>query len=234
MQGDKQPRSVRTGPIAEPHWTTFKDTNARRDAARREAAASADEERKEGRKRENRARVREEIKQRRAAERNLKPLGVLAGKEVALDRDSSAKSILGPSIPDLNLLSGQLQRLSICRGSSFLEAKERSDVMRLYEALEPQDAIKSILDRIVVATSMSTMDAFGNAARSSGRTRDMELRHGMKGVQVLTDLVKFRDLRRDKALQTSDDGILIEPHCQTVVGEAERPQSNIRQLSRKK
>lgn len=233
MQESKRPMSISSNLTAEANWTMHKGFEARRDAAHRQAAASAEEKRKSI----NRARARDNMMRRRAAERNSKPLAILAGKEAALDRDSRAKSILGKqqAIPDLNLLSCQLQRLSIIRGSSFLEAEKSSDVMRLYEALEPQDAIESILDRLIVATSMSTMDAFGNATGSSGRTRDMELRHGMKGVQVLTDLVRFRDLRRDKTFQARDIEILnIEPHAQTAVSEAERPQSNIRRLSRKK
>lgn len=201
MSEYKPGTSFRSAPAAEPHWIKHKGSEARKEAALRQSATRVEEQKQQAR----RTKLREETKRRRYTEGHSKPLAVLAGREQALEDQSRANAILKekPPAPDLNLISHQLQQVARgVRGNSGLAEKQRDEFLQLYSDLNSQGPIESIIDRTIVATMASTMDAFGNAAVSSTRTRDMELRHGMRGAQVLMELIWFRDSRQGSRHQT--------------------------------
>ena len=130
--------------------------------------------------------------------RNRRPLATLAAKEAALHAQSAARAKLSNPrrIPDPTLLCNQLLGASGAIGNSHQEIEIRSEFVALYSALDSRDSVESMLDRVLVALNAATMDAFNRASRGGSRGREIELRYGMKGAQVLSDLIKLRDARR--------------------------------------
>jgi hypothetical protein len=90
MPEHKLRMSCRSAPVAELHWTKLKGTDARREAALKQGATRAEEQRKEAK----RAELRKETKRRLDAGGDSMPLAELAGREQALEAQSRANSIL--------------------------------------------------------------------------------------------------------------------------------------------
>jgi hypothetical protein len=91
----------------------------------------------------------------------------------------------------------------------------------LYRSLQPQDPIESIIDRVLVAVTNSTMDCFARAAQcnESPAARHLNLRDGMKGARVVTDMVKHRDMRRGQTRQAVTVGnVSVQAGGQAIVG----------------
>jgi len=159
-----------------------------------EAFAKAEAEAKAKAENERKAKARSLVKTRIKAGRNgnQTPLAILAGKEAVLHEHSAALTEFSDCerMPDKNLLSGQLMGIAVgLTGKNHMQKK--TEVAALYAALRSRDPIESMLDRSMVAANVTTMDCFARAAMTSNlRARELNLRYGMKGVQVQLDVVK--------------------------------------------
>jgi hypothetical protein len=102
--------------------------------------------------------------------------------------------------------------------------KLRDGAVALYRGLEPRDAIESILARLAVAVTNSTMDCFYRAAQCDQAlpARDLNLRHGMKGAVAAADLLKVLNSRRSQGLKNVTVGkVNVEAGGQAIVGNIE-------------
>jgi hypothetical protein len=155
---------------------------------------------------------------------NSRPLGLLARKEAELREQSAALAILPKSKarPDPDLLVSQLtasvNTTSVSGGHQAKKMKE--DILRLYAALESNNAMESIVDRVIIGVSSATMDCFARAASTAQiPARDVNLRYAMKGADTLGNLVKLRDARRGGGQRSVTVGKLkVESGGQAIVG----------------
>lgn len=105
--------------------------------------------------------------------------------------------------PDFDLLIHQMVG-SVAYGGldPHKETAEKLEdgAVALYLSLKPQDAVESVLGRLIVAGTNASMDSFGRAAQcdESLRARDLNLRLGFKGSAVVCDLLRFWESRRGR------------------------------------
>jgi hypothetical protein len=145
-----------------------------------------------------------EAKARRKAERRRgpsRPLGALANAEADLHAHSAASAKLSPwqqRQPGKNLLNHQLLRaVDTSHASGWRADQLRNDAVALYSALQSEDAIESILDRLIVANSCSAMACHARIATTSNpKLVETFLRYAEKHSRVTIDLVEARDNRR--------------------------------------
>jgi hypothetical protein len=94
----------------------------------------------------------------------------------------------------------------------------------LYRSLEPRDAFESILARLAVGVTNSTMDCLGQAAmcNQASPARGLNLRYGMKGAGVAVDLIKALDSHRGRGRQQVTVGnVNVESGGRAIVGNVE-------------
>jgi len=158
------------------------------------------------------------------------------GTDVALDAEPSdrpseeyqpepASTRDAPPQEDLLLVA---QLTSSARVAAFsiprLEQRMMDDAIDLYRSLGPQDPIESLLGRLMIGVTNSSMDCLGRAARcnQSLPARDLNLRYGIKGTAVVADLVKVWESHRGQGRQNVTVGtVSVEAGGQAVVGNVE-------------
>ncbi len=136
-------------------------------------------------------------------------------------------SLAPPPDPDegLLLMSQLTNSVSVnIRNDQETQWKYSDGAVALYLDLEPRDAIESILARLAVAVTNSSMDCFYRAAKCDQAlpARDLNLRHGMKGAVAAADLLKVLDSRRSQGLKKFTVGkVNVEAGGQAIVGNIE-------------
>ena len=155
------------------------------------------------------------------SQRQSSPLGHPGRQEAVLHEHSAALTELSKvdRMPDKNLLSGQLMNIAVgLTGKNYMQKK--TEVVALCAALQSRDPIELMLDRSLVAANITTMDRFARATMASNpRAREINLRYGMKGVQVQLDVVKVREARRGQVDQKVVVGnVNVEAGGQAIVG----------------
>jgi len=131
--------------------------------------------------------------------------------------------------PRVDLLEHQLVR-SVTRNYPHETAsKLRKGTVDLYSSLTPRDAIDSMLAGAIVGLSNATMDCFDRATLSE-KTRELNLRYGIKGAATLADLGKLYDSRRGQGGQTVTVGkVNVEAGGQAIVGNVKTAARRTRQ-----
>jgi hypothetical protein len=121
--------------------------------------------------------------------------------------------------PRNDLLEHQLTS-SVTRGHNQEKQQKLSDgAVDLYDALAPKDAIDSMLGSAMVALSNATMNCFDRANWGFERSRELNLRYGIKGAATLAELSKLYDSRRGQGQQAVTVGkVNVEAGGQAIVG----------------
>lgn len=91
----------------------------------------------------------------------------------------------------------------------------------LYAEIGPRDGLESVMARVAVALGNGVMDCFGRAGRSGNflSVRDINLRHAIKGVNALAELVKAFDNHRGRNQQKVTVGqVNVQSGAQAIVG----------------
>ena len=173
----------------------------------------------------------EEVKDRIKAARRRgpsRPLAALSKAEADLETRSEALLALSTSrqkTPDEDLLIHQLsQAVNTSDASRTTAPKLRRDTISLFSSLDSNDPIESILDRHIVAMSVSAMHCQARAAFAGNpKALDTYLRHFEKMTKVLIELVEARERRR-RPKQVVVGNVNVEAGGQAIVGNVE-PQS---------
>lgn len=128
--------------------------------------------------------------------------------------------------PDALLVAHQVtDSVNVPAGDYALEWQLRSGAVALYAAIEPRDALESILARMAVGLSNGIMDCLGRAARHGEwlKSRDVNLRHAIKGSLAVTEMVKAIDNHRGRDRQKVSVGqVNVQSGGQAIVGNVER------------
>jgi hypothetical protein len=160
--------------------------------------------------------------------RGHRPLGELATKEAELLQASTATTHLVKvhnRAEDPTLLAHQLSASVDTQHTSRHLAKQmQSDARRLYAALDSGDPVESIIDRILVASTNVTLGCYQRAGSAQqSNARQVELRWGIKGAEVIGNLIKLRDSRRGAGHQNVMVGqVNVGPGGQAIVGNVNR------------
>ena len=156
--------------------------------------------------------------------RGHRPLAKLAAKEVELREISTARAQLlavHNKAADPTLLAFQISAsVNTQHASGHLAKQMQADARRLYAALQSGDPSR-IHYRPAARCLNQRFDGFV-AARGSpwnDKVRQVELRSGMKGAEVVGNLIKLRDGRRGAGHQNVTVGSLkVESGGQAIVG----------------
>ena len=145
--------------------------------------------------------------------RGHRPLAKLAAKEAELSETSTARAHLlavHNQAADPTLLAYQISAsVNTPHASNHLAKQMRADARRLYAALQSEDPVESIIDRLLVALTNASMGSLQRAAHpGNDKVRQVELRSGMKGAEVVVNLIKLRDGRRGAGQQNVTVGSL--------------------------
>jgi hypothetical protein len=147
------------------------------------------------------------------------------------DEPCSAVALRAPLVtlhePDAQLVAYQVAgSLSVSR---YLDNERERQMMEcslaLYAAIDPKDALESILARLAVAVTNASMDSFTRAALSGcwPEARDLNLRYGIKGAAAAAELVKALDQHRGRDRQSVTVGqVNVQKGGQAIVGNVER------------
>ena len=102
--------------------------------------------------------------------------------------------------PDADLLIDQLMRSTPACNDNDLNEKLQDASVGLYLSFKPQDAVDSVLARLIVAVSNASMESFGQAAKcfQSEHARELYVRLGLKGSEAATKLIELLDRRRGR------------------------------------
>jgi hypothetical protein len=134
--------------------------------------------------------------------------------------------------PDADLLIDQLVRATPACNDNDLNEKLQDASVGLYLSFKPQDAVDSVLARLIVAVSNASMESFGQAAQclASVGARDLYMRLGLKGSETATKLIELLDRRRGQVPKPLLVGTLnnlsigevtLEPNRQAIAGAIE-------------
>jgi len=100
----------------------------------------------------------------------------------------------------------------------------------LYRGLKPRNAQEAIVAMLAVGVANASLDYLALASRlnvEAAELRDLNLRHGLKGAAVATDLVKaLNEMRGEKPERVSVGSVNVEPGGQAIVGNVEAPKSS--------
>ena len=129
--------------------------------------------------------------------------------------------------PDALLVAHQVtDSVNVPAGTdSSLGWQLRDDAVALYAAIEPRDALESVLARLVVGVSNGVMHCLSGAARNDDcqQSRDVNLRHAIKGSLAVTEMVKAIDNHRGRDRQKVTVGqVNVQSGGQAIVGNVER------------
>ena len=151
-----------------------------------------------------------------------RPLARLAQTEAELQTRSAALARLSSPQQrrsDKNLLVHQLVRTVDTRYLPRTLAPElRNDIVGLYSALQSEDPIDSVFDRLIVGALNNVMACHARAAEA-GRPQaiDINLRHAERGSKVIIELVEARERRRNPK-QIVVRKVSVEAGGQAIVG----------------
>ena len=125
--------------------------------------------------------------------------------------------------PDAMLVAHQVTAsVNVPAGANYAQEWElRSDAVALYSAIEPRDALESVLARLVVGVGNGVMDCLSRSARNGDwlKSRDVNLRHAIKGSLAVTEMVKAIDNHRGRDRQTVTVGqVNVQSGGQAIVG----------------
>ncbi|HAN62623.1 MAG TPA: hypothetical protein DCQ79_01935 [Rhizobiales bacterium] len=101
----------------------------------------------------------------------------------------------------------------------------RNDAIALYAAIEPRDAVESLLARIMVGLGNGVMDCLGRAAESGDwlEPRKVNLGFAVKGGLAVAQIVKALDHHRGQDRQKVTVGqVNVESGGQAIVGNVGR------------
>ena len=124
-----------------------------------------------------------------------KPHGEAAGTSTSKDFAALLKAYLREKRPDTNLLVHQLTRLIPPRAvyGQHQAQRLRSDVIALCASMGSKNPLESILDRLIVGVEVATFDCLDRAAQTfDQRALDVNLRHGLKGANIIMNLLRER------------------------------------------
>ena len=156
--------------------------------------------------------------------RGHRPLAKLAAKEAEFREASTARAHLlavDHKAVDPTLLAFQISAsVNTQHASRHLAKQMQADALRLYAALQSEDPVESIIDRLVVASANASMGSYQRAANNEKTdVRHLEPRSAMKGTEVVGNLIKLRDGRRGTGHQNVTVGSLkVESGGQAIVG----------------
>jgi hypothetical protein len=125
--------------------------------------------------------------------------------------------------PDAMAIAYQVAgSVSVAPGTDHThEWQFRNDAIALYAAIEPRDAIESLLARLMVGLSNAVMDCLGRAAQSGNwlEPRKLNLGFAVKGGLAVTQIVKALDHHRGQDRQKVTVGqVNVESGGQAIVG----------------
>jgi hypothetical protein len=103
--------------------------------------------------------------------------------------------------------------------------------MDLYFGMAPADATESLLSMLAVSVASASLDCLTQAASTSPdylEQRDLNLRHGLRGVAVAADLIKVLDARRGHSAprKVTVGNVNVEAGGQAIVGNVESRRLN--------
>lgn len=103
------------------------------------------------------------------------------------------------SEPDDSLVKYQLHTAAETpRLPGAIKRKIKRAVVAQYQALDAEDQIDAVLNRLIVASSNASMESFARAAETyDEKRRDLHLRSATTGAQSVVNLVKVRECRRN-------------------------------------
>jgi hypothetical protein len=162
----------------------------------------------------------------KAADRERsRPLQHLVNVEAELHARSAALAKLSSPVakqPDPYLLTHQLMRtVNTNYVAKSTAPKLRNDTVALYASLKSRDPVESILDRLMIAMTLSVMDCHARGAGTQNlKAIDISLRHAEKGTKVIIDLVKARRRRRSPKSVTVGK-VNVKAGGQAIVGNVE-------------
>jgi hypothetical protein len=112
--------------------------------------------------------------------------------------------------------------VSVARCTDYThEWQFRNDAVALFAAIEPRDAIESVLARLMVGLSNGVMDCLARTARSGDwlEARKVNLGIAVKGSLAVTEIVKVLDHHRGQDRQKVTVGqVNVESGGQAIVG----------------
>ena len=86
-----------------------------------------------------------------------------------------------------------------CLNNERVKSLMAPGAMDLYDQFGPEDAAEVILFMLAVSVTSASLDCLTHAASTPPdhlETRDINLRHGLKGAAVAAELIKALDARR--------------------------------------
>jgi hypothetical protein len=103
-----------------------------------------------------------------------------------------------------------------------LSGRSRDGSLELYSSLHPENALQSVLASLIISVSNATNDCLSLAARVPAQElqhRDVNLRHGLKGAAVVTQLIDaFERVRGNRPGNVSVGKVNVESGGQAIVG----------------
>jgi hypothetical protein len=129
--------------------------------------------------------------------------------------------------PDAMLVAYQVtDTVNVPAGANNAHEWQLRDVaLALYAAIEPRDALESVLARLVVGVGNGVMDCLSRSARNGDclESRDVNLRHAIKGSLAVSEMVKAIDNHRGRDRQKVTVGqVNVQSGGQAIVGNVER------------
>jgi len=114
--------------------------------------------------------------------------------------------------------------------NSLADNRLAAGAVDLYLQLSPtpDDAIESVLSMLAVSVTSASLDCLTQAASTPPdqlERRDINLRHGLKGAAVASELIKALDARRGNSVPRSVTvrDVNVEAGAQAVIGNVETP-----------
>jgi hypothetical protein len=152
------------------------------------------------------------------------PLAVLADKERELHEQSKALADISnynQTRPDRNLVAYQIR--NVAGGAaprSHLGQTLKREAAKLYVSLKSQDPFEGMIDGAIVGLNILSMEAMSRVNRMHDpRAREIETRLAVRGLAMMSDLIKHREARRGQSSSSVAVGsVNVEPGGQAIVG----------------
>jgi hypothetical protein len=111
------------------------------------------------------------------------------------------------------------------QGSEGMSKLMMEGAVDLYHEMQPRDAIDAALGMVMTALTSGTLDCFAQATNLDPqhvKLRDINLRYGIRGAEILVKLAQAYDGRRGKiAKKVAVGKVNVEAGGQAIVGTVE-------------